>query len=147
LEALVDLIKGFSIPAHLIQKAKTLGVAPPELVRDRARLLEILLEPNWRGWPMQFDVHAPCQLFGQLVAKAGIEGVVYPSKFGGKDCLAIFPQNFEGADVFVQLDDPAPPGVQVRKLDATTWQKAAQPSQSHESLLMRLIRFIQGSTP
>ena len=96
---------------------------------------------------MQHDVPAPCQLFGQLVAKVGIEGIVYPSKFGGKDCLAIFPQNFEGADVFVQLDDPAPPGVQVRRLDATTWRRAAQPSQIHQSLLMRLMRFIQGSTP
>jgi hypothetical protein len=147
LEAFVDLIKGFSIPSHLIQKAKTLGIAPPDLVRDRVKLLEILSDPYWRGWPMQHDVPAPCQLFGQLVAKAGIEGIVYPSKFGSKDCLAIFPQNFEGADVFVQLDDPSPPGVQVRRLDATTWRRATQPSQSHESLLMRLMRFIQGSTP
>ncbi len=146
LEAFVDLIKGFSIPVHLIQKAKTLRVASPELVRDKAKLLEILLDPSWRGWPMQFDVPAPCQLFGQLVAKAGIDGIVYPSKFGGKDCLVIFPQNFEDADVFVQLDDPSPQGVQVRRLDATTWRKAAQPSQSHESLLMRLMRLIQGST-
>ena len=147
LEVFVDLIKGFSIPAHLTQRAKILGVAPPALVRDRAKLLEILLDPNWRGWPMQFDVPAPCQLFGQLVAKAGIEGIVYPSKFGGKDCLAIFPQNFEDADVFVQLDDVPPLEVQVRRLDATTWRKTAQPSQSHESLLMRLMRFIQGSAP
>lgn len=147
LEAFVDLIKGFSIPGHLIQKAKTLGIAPPDLVRDRAKLLEILSDPYWRGWPMQHDVPAPCQLFGQLVARAGIEGIVYPSKFGGKDCLAIFPQNFEGADVYVQLDDPAPPGVQVKRLDATTWRRATQPSQSHESLLMRLMRFIQGGTP
>ena len=147
LEVFLDLVKEFSIPGHLIQMAKTLGVPPPKLVRDRANLLEVLLDPNWRSWPMQFDVPAPCQLFGQLVAKAGIEGIVYPSKFGGKDCLAIFPQNFEDADVFVQLDDVPPPGVQVRRLDATTWRKAAQPSQSHESLLMRLMRIIQGSAP
>ncbi|MDE2313913.1 MAG: hypothetical protein KGL04_07050 [Elusimicrobia bacterium] len=41
------------------------------------------------------------QLFGQLAADAGIEGIVYPSKFSGKDCLAVFPQNFENESYVV----------------------------------------------
>lgn len=147
LEAFVHLIKDFSIPNHLINMAKAMRLTPPLLVRDRTGLLEVLLQPNWRGWPMQFDVPAPCQIFGQLVARAGIEGILYPSKFGGKDCLVVFPQNFEGADAFIQLDDPLPPGVKVHRLDSTTWREPTQSTQSQHSFFMKLLRLIQGSTP
>jgi len=58
---------------------------------------------------MQFDVPATGQIFGQLVAGAGIEGIVYLSKFTGKECIVIFPQNFEeGTDSFIALDDEPP---------------------------------------
>jgi len=118
LEAFVNLIKDFSIPDHLTDMAKARRLDPPKLVRDTAQLLNVLLQPNWQGWPMQFDVPAPCQIFGQLVAQAGVGGILYPSKFNSKDCLAVFPQNFEDTDAFVQLDDVSPPTVRVRRLDA-----------------------------
>lgn len=147
LETFVNLIKDFSVPDHLIRMAKAMKLTPPELVRDRTKLVEILLEPHWRGWPMQFDVPAPCQIFGQLVARAGIEGILYPSKFGGKDCLAVFPQNFDGVDPFVQLDDPSPEGVRVHRLDATTWREPSPSTQGQRSFFAKLLRLIQGSTP
>lgn len=127
LERFVSLIGDFSLPGHLIQEAKAMGIAPPVLVRDTDMLLKALLEGNWRGWGMQVDVPAPSQIFGQLVAEAGVEAVLYPSKFGGNDCLAIFPKNFEGSDAFLQLDDTPPPGVQFPRLDRTTWQVLSNP--------------------
>ena len=65
--------------------AKKIGLPEPELIRTLSRLTDSLLDPNWRMWPMQFDVPATSQVFGQLVAQAGIEGIVYPSKFDGND--------------------------------------------------------------
>jgi hypothetical protein len=73
--------------------------------------------------PMQFDVPANCQLFGDLVASAGIEAILYPSKLTGSECLAIFPQNFSG-DSYVALDDPAPSTDVVSRIDAATWSSA-----------------------
>ena len=73
---------------------------------------------------MPFDVPYSSQIFGQLVAEAGIDGILYPSKFTGKDCLAIFPQNFDDSSgSFLELDGDLPPVVKIRRLDAKTWNE------------------------
>ncbi len=69
---------------------------------------------------MQVDIPANSQLFGQLVVRAGIEGIVYPSKFNDRDCLAVFPQNFSGTGSFVELLDTPPAQTVTRRLDGTT---------------------------
>ena len=80
------------------------------------------LAPNWRLWPMQFDVPHPCQIFGQIVEQCGIEGIVYPSKFSGKDCLVIYYQNFDDENgSYVQLDDEVPTETKIIRVDAKTW--------------------------
>ena len=118
----VNLIKDFLIPDNLKKAAKDIGELEPELIRTVSKLMDALLDPNWRLWPMQFDVPVASQIFGQLAAEAGIEGILYPSKFTGKDCLAIFPQNFEEGS-FVQMDDEAPMEIKIRRLDAGTWDE------------------------
>ena len=128
LQPFVDLIKDFSVPDYLKKSAKNIGEREPELIRTVSKLVDSLLDPNWRLWPMQFDVPVASQIFGQLVSEAGIEGILYPSKFTDQDCLAIFPQNFEEGS-FVQMDDRAPPEIKICRLDVTTWdaiQKAEQ---------------------
>ena len=128
LQPFVDLIKDFSVPDYLKKSAKNIGEREPELIRTVSKLVDSLLDPNWRLWPMQFDVPVASQIFGQLVSEAGIEGILYPSKFTDQDCLAIFPQNFEEGS-FVQMDDQAPPEIKICRLDVTTWdaiQKAEQ---------------------
>lgn len=122
LQPFIDLIKDFSIPDYLKKAAKNIGEREPDLIRTVSKLTDSLLDPNWRLCPMQFDVPVASQIFGQLVAEAGIEGILYTSKFTGKDCLAIFPQNFEESS-FVQLDDDAPAEIKNRRLDAKTWNE------------------------
>ena len=120
----VDLIKDFSVPGYLNSAAKKIGLPEPELIRTIPKLVDSLLDPNWRIWPMQFDVPVASQIFGQLVADAGVEGIVYTSKFTGKDCLAIFPQNFDDlSGSFIQLDDEAPAEIKTRRLDAKGWDQ------------------------
>lgn len=93
LKSFLNLIRGFSIPKNILQTAKKIGLESPLTVQNLTTLIESLMEPNWRAMCMQFDVPANCQIFGQLVANCGIEGILYPSKFTKKKCLAIYPQN------------------------------------------------------
>ena len=124
LHSFVDLIKDFSIPEHLKQTAKMIGLSSLELIQTVPKLEDALLSPHWREWPIQFDVPVTSQIFGQLVVEAGIEGILYTSKFSGHDCLAIFPQNFdEDSGSFVQLDDAAPKETQIHRWDAKTWNE------------------------
>ena len=115
----IELIKNFTIPEHIHKEAVAMGFSPPVLVKTAEGLLNALLESNWRSWPMQFDVPFPSQIFGQHVAEAGIQGIKYPSKFNQMNCLAIYPQNFDEPETYVQLDDGPPKGVQVQRLDSS----------------------------
>lgn len=119
LKPFLDLIKGFAVPKSILRAAKKIGVEDPSMVQSINALLESLLEPNWRAMCMQLDVPANCQIFGQLVANAGIGGILYPSKFTKKKCLAAFPQNFDAED-FVAVDGDAPEGA-ISRLDTNTW--------------------------
>lgn len=124
LQSFLDIIGSFSIPTHIKKLGKDLGQGELDLVYDVKTLKKAMLAPNWREWPMQFDVPASSQIFGQLVANAGIEGILYPSKFDGKNCLAIFPQNFDDdSGSFLQLDDPAPKETKLIRLDSKTWKQ------------------------
>lgn len=120
LRPFVDLIKGFSIPDYLKKTAKKIGEREPEVIRTIPKLIDSFSDSNWRLWPMQFDVPVASQIFGQLVADAGIEAILYTSKFTGKDCLAIFPQNFDESS-FIELDDAAPAETKIRRLDSKSW--------------------------
>lgn len=119
LKPFLNLIKGFSIPKQIFQIAKKIGLDPSLTVKSLSSLLDTLLEPNWRAMCMQFDVPANCQIFGQMVANAGITGILYPSKFTNKKCLAIYPQNFDSAS-FVNIQGDTSEGT-VSRLDAGTW--------------------------
>ena len=125
LQPFVDLLKNFTIPDHLFKIAKILEFKEmPEIIKTVPKLIEALLSPYWREWPMQFDVPVASQIFGQLVMNAGIEGILYKSKFSGKDCLVIFPQNFDDTNgSLIQLDDPAPKETKILKWDANTWRE------------------------
>ena len=120
LQSFVDLIKDFSVSDSLRKISKSIGEQEPELIRTVSKLMDSLLDPNWRSWPMQFDVPVASQIFGQLVSESGIEGILYTSKFTCNDCLAIFPQNFEESS-FIQLDDEAPKETKICRLDSKTW--------------------------
>jgi len=112
----LKLIKKFQLSRSLVQKAKQLKI-PFELIRTEKKLLESLLTPNWRTFPMLYDVPANPQIFGQIAMSAGIEGILYPSKLSKQPCLAMFPQTFKGTSSFVELTGELPEQVSCRKLD------------------------------
>lgn len=118
LQPFVDAIKDFEIPEHVLHQAKEIGQPKPTVITTVEQLVAALIEPNWRWLPMLGDVPASCQNFGDIVRRAGIDGIVYPSKIDGEPCVAMFPGNFK--ESFVELVDSPPSGIVATRLDAST---------------------------
>jgi hypothetical protein len=130
LKKFVELIADFSLSAGLKQDALKLGLPPLTVMTKLEQLMDELLRGDWRHYPSQVDVPSNSQIFGQLVFHAGIDGIVFPSKFGGgKLNLALYPTLLGDSDTFVQVDDvePNPPNPKVvRRLDRSTWAQLSQ---------------------
>ena len=122
LNAFVGLIKDFKLSKELIDLSKKLGIPEPRIIRTANDLLKNLLHPDWRQTPVNCDVPSNPQIFGHLVYSAGIEGVLYPSKFTRKLCLVVFPRNFVGTDSYVALDDDVPHPKVPTRIDASNWR-------------------------
>lgn len=123
LKPFIELFKSFDVPEHVKETSKKIGLGDQHVIKNVSQLLQVLLASDWRAWPMLFDVPVASQIFGQMVLDAGIDGILYPSKFSGKECLAIFPQNFDYPEKsFVALDDELPPGVKIKRLDVVSWE-------------------------
>jgi hypothetical protein len=96
------------------------GLHPFSTTSDE--LLNTLHQPDWRKIPSNCDVPSNSQIFGHLIYSAGIEGILYPSKFTEKLCLAVFPRNFVATDSFVALDDEVPHPKVPARIDASSWR-------------------------
>lgn len=108
LELFIELIKAFKLPADFKRDAKRLKLQPSSIIKTFEELQISLLDSRWRRLPVDMDVPANSQIFGQLVYSASIEGILYPSKFTDKPCLVIFPSNFSNTDSRIWLDDDRP---------------------------------------
>ena len=123
LEPFIELTKHFTLSKSVAALTKKLNLDNPSLlINSTSMLLDTLLHPEWRVSPSNYDVPATSQIFGHLIFSAGIEGILYPSKFTNQSCLVIYPQNFIGTESFLQLDDEPPhPKVPIR-IDETNWR-------------------------
>ncbi len=122
LKKLVAVFKKFKISKELTKLANEIYADEPELVKSEQLLLDSILERNWRNKPVQFDIPSNSQIFGYLAYLAGVDGIIYPSKYTGKVCLAIFPKNFENGDSFIKLDDAAPHAKVPGRIDGKSWR-------------------------
>lgn len=123
LSEFVEVLAGFELSESLFREAKALRIEKPKVVRTISELMQAVLNKDWRIAPMNYDVPSQPQIFGSLVVEAGIEGIIYPSKFTQKECLAAFPHKFRGKDSFVVLDDEPPPQTVERRLDMESWKR------------------------
>jgi hypothetical protein len=122
LEQFVKIIKHFTLSKSLLELAKSLGETPPIMIQNTDQLLKSLLDPDWRMWPARYDIPSNPQVFGHLLYLAQIEGVIYPSKFMGKECIALFPKHFEFSTSFLKLDHETPHPKVPRRIDSTNWK-------------------------
>ena len=121
LNSLVAIIKHFEFSDTLLMRSRELKLDTPIIVKSSSELLATILAKDWRNWPENFDVPANSQILGHLLYIAGLEGVVYPSKLTGKDCLAVFPANFNKGSSFIQIDGDPPHAKVPLRIDARTW--------------------------
>lgn len=119
----VELIKNFHISKSLQREARKLRVPAPNIIKTPEQLTDSLLLSTWRAEPTSADIPAPSQVFGHLVYSAGIEGILYQSKFTKKLCLALFPRNFSKTDSYIKLDDRTPHSTVTTKIDAQNWRE------------------------
>lgn len=72
---------------------------------------------NWRDMPMLWDIPANSQILAQIAYAAGIEAILYPSKITCKNCLALFPKNFQQSDSYIKLEGEIPKEVKNLQID------------------------------
>lgn len=123
LEPFLAIVRAFNLGPDLMARARALNMNPT-FVKDTDSLIALLLDRDWRFFPMGFDVPAFSQQFGQLVLAAGIGGIVYPSTrtTGGRCCVALFPANFAESTSEVTIDDAAPPDATHTRLDSANYR-------------------------
>lgn len=122
LKPFLRVIKSFKLSNSLLELADSLDEVRPTLVQSTGQLIGSLLDPDWRVWPARYDVPANSQVFGHFLYLAQIEGVIYPSKFTGKKCVALFPHHFENSTSFIELDHDTPHSKVPKRIDSTTWR-------------------------
>ena len=70
---------------------------------------------------MQYDLPANSQIFGRLCVAAGAHGILYPSvKNSTRRCLALFPQNWNDSDSFVEIVGASPIEVGITRIDGSS---------------------------
>ena len=118
-----NIIKDIKITKKLETDANKLNIPVMYHVKDYDELKKSILGNEWREMPMQVDIPANSQIFGQLAHESGIEAVLYPSKMSkSKKCLAIFPRNFNNSDSYVRIkDEDIPDAIEHGELNSKTY--------------------------
>lgn len=122
LKKFASLIKNFKISPSVIKLADKCNMKRPNTIKTKKELFNSMMQDDWRLFPMQYDIPANSQIFGQIVHTAKIDGVLYCSCVTGKDCLVIYPRNFEYSSSYIQLDHEPPSEKTPKRLDRTCWK-------------------------
>lgn len=121
-----EVIKHIKLPKALLNKAKKLNVNPYPEIKSLMELYNTIFEENYKIHSSLFDLPSNSQILGHIAFEAGIHAIKYPSKFTGKNCLAIYPENFEFSDSYVQLNldevPPSMPGTD-RRMDKESYRR------------------------
>jgi hypothetical protein len=119
LRAFAKIIATFELTSDTQKFAQRLRLSPKSLIRTHHQLgTRLLCSPAaWRLDPQAFGIPASSQIFGRFVRDAGFEAILYPSQRGGRDCLAIFPQNLRGSSSRLEVSGPSPAEASCTVLD------------------------------
>lgn len=122
LRGFVKVTKRFTISQRVHRTGKIAGMGY-HVIKDEKGLFDSLLLQNWRFQPTQYDVPSNPQIFGSIVCGAGLQGVIYPSVRSSGACLAVFPQNLDTHDSYVEVMPRVPRELEISRLDWTTWRE------------------------
>lgn len=123
LDALCAVLKRMKLPNEvkaIERRLKLPGGQHAYMVRTPQRLLDEVLQKNWRTAPVQFGLPSVSQIFAGMVRDAGFEAIRYPSTKGNGQCLALFPDRLVSERTELRLRDDAPTGIRQRELTMDT---------------------------
>jgi len=120
LKPFVDIIRTFEMPLRVRQLARSLKLEIGDLVRTVNQLQRVLAASDWRSWPLQFDLPANSQVFGQLVRDAGFEALIYSSTQSNEPCVAVLPENLRDSPSHLEIVGSYPYAAHVVALNAET---------------------------
>jgi hypothetical protein len=123
LAAYHGVVQQLRIPPELVRWFKSLGLGNPNVIASVERLTASILAPNWRASVALYTLPAPSQVFAGLCLEAGVEAIRYLSKRmeTRRQCLAVFPSQFQHANSHVEIAGDTPAAV-IRRLDRHTWR-------------------------
>ncbi|HEY6642478.1 RES family NAD+ phosphorylase [Povalibacter sp.] len=119
LKPFVETTKGFKFTSDFRKFERACKIRPVRLANTTAVLVITFMDPAWRAVLQYADVPANGQVFGQLVASAGFDGIKYRSTRTRADALVVFPRNLSNGGSVVRVTDSAP-GSQCTELNADT---------------------------
>ena len=124
LKGLLERVRGFQHPSHLMDLAQRLGITP-RVANTLDTLYDSMMRPDWRQMPNFLGVPANSQILGQMAKMAGVEAIKYRSVHSNRFCLAVFPENFAYSPSRITLDDPTPDDSPqlIRELNKSTWDR------------------------
>lgn len=123
LDALCAVLKRMKLPNEVKAIERRLKLSTNQrafMVRTPQRLLDEVLEKNWRTAPVQFGLPSVSQIFAGMVREAGFEAIRYPSSKGCGHCVALFPDRLVSERTTLRLRDDAPAGIRQRELTMDT---------------------------
>jgi len=119
LKELCRILSRFDLSDRVKNLAIKARRSPASIIKTPADLLSTFLRPDWKAWPVHFDVLANSQVFAQMLVEAGFEGVLYRSARGADRCLAIFTRQLGNSDSHITVRGECPAGARMLELDAT----------------------------
>ena len=96
-------IKCIKLSDSLCKKAKFYRTSPRPAIKTLNELYNTIFEENYKSHGLLFDIPSNSQILGHIAYEAGIQAIKYPSKFTKKNCLAVYPRNFENSDSYLQI--------------------------------------------
>ena len=120
-DRLVRVLATIPLPHKASKLARKLKLAKgdPAMITTAAKLRMAVFDSNWRVLPMQFGLPSQSQIVGDLIRRAGFEGVLYPSSKGNGRCIAIFLDQLH-AKSYVSLASSTPKSEVITDLTSET---------------------------
>lgn len=119
LKPFLKITRSFTLSSGYRRFERSLGFNRTAIVQTPAILMASIMDPKWRTFPMHLDLPANSQIFGQLVAAAGFDGLLYESARAGGQALVIYPRNLMASETRIAVVDP-PEGASHTIMSATT---------------------------
>jgi hypothetical protein len=124
LESIAKVLRKIKMPGRAKTLQKRLKIPAKDLfmIKTSNQLHTAITKGNWRTLPIQFGLPSQSQIISELIAAAGYEAILYPSRKSIGNCLAIFP-NLLADRSYVEIVGKMPDTVKHPRLDITTAAK------------------------